>query len=516
MSLSHGKSNNYILQITIVSILTGSLSGIAFYLLNPWLGWIAFLPLLLFLHHYKLTRLQAVLSGFLSFFIQGVLLFTWTITIGKHYTGGISYPGIVANLLFSLVYSIKGGLLIFVYHFALSRTKNTLTDTLSRVLCFASTMVLIEWLYTVLFLEMPWIMLNIGYTQVNSYLISQWAELGGVWILIFFAAVINAVSGEAMIQRSYRLFAGTVILILLLHGFGWLRLKMLPEDAQKEITVSLICDNTPPEVRWNEAALNEYVKNLLRLNQQALADKPDLIIWNENVLPWSFRPDDDFLTAILKPKDAHCPHLISYATETGEDQLYNSAYLIGRGGNVLGRYDKQQLLGGLEEPLWNIQGVLLPFFNTNTQQYMRVGPENNLIRHSELGGIGVMICNESLTDFIAAKHAAAGAGFLVVLANDNWFADSYLKNYHFCCSRLRAIENRKDLVMNANLGISGIIRHSGHIQIQSQAKKSIVLSGTISPRNESGHYPIRKSIFILINFILWMILSIKRIREKQL
>jgi apolipoprotein N-acyltransferase len=55
---------------------------------------------------------------------------------------------------------------------------------------------------------------------------------------------------------------------------------------------------------------------------------------------------------------------------------------------------------------------------------------------------------------------------LVYIANDGWVANNYLSSFHFYHSRLRAVETRKDVILNSNMGICGKVSSSGKIEIQ--------------------------------------------------
>lgn len=78
-----------------------------------------------------------------------------------------------------------------------------------------------------------------------------------------------------------------------------------------------------------------------------------------------------------------------------------------------------------------------------------------------------MICNETNITNVSDALVTQGAQFLVALSNDGWFRKSELiKKFHFIQARLRAVEQRKDFVVNANCGYSGKINANGTIEIQ--------------------------------------------------
>jgi apolipoprotein N-acyltransferase len=226
------------------------------------------------------------------------------------------------------------------------------------------------------------------------------------------------------------------------------------------LTVAVVNDNSPPELRWTRERVDEYAGRILALAARVEDHGQAINIWNEGVLPWSYRPDDALLCAILEstPTPSRTFHLIGMGSDD-DGHHFNSAYVLRRNGTVVDRYDKQNLLKGLEVP---VLGSKLPFI-FDASPYETPEPANRGIVRAGPLRMGIVICNEGMTSRVTASFAGTPYDLLVLIANDNWFEGASSMAHHFYLNRLRAIQCRKDLVINANLGISGHVSATGAI-----------------------------------------------------
>ena len=76
-----------------------------------------------------------------------------------------------------------------------------------------------------------------------------------------------------------------------------------------------------------------------------------------------------------------------------------------------------------------------------------------------------------------------GAQFILNMSNDGWFADTYIADQHFYNARLRAVETRKDVVVNSNDGITGLIRASGEVESAKRSSETNAEIAMIEPNN---------------------------------
>ena len=113
------------------------------------------------------------------------------------------------------------------------------------------------------------------------------------------------------------------------------------------------------------------------------------------------------------------------------------------------------------------------------------------------------IYGEFLTEYVRK-----GAHFLAIITNDAWWGDTPGHKQLLSYARLRAIENRRDIVRSANTGISAIINAKGEIVNKLPYESKGVLRGKFSPAEritfytQYGDYIARWSGFIAILFFL--------------
>ena len=233
-----------------------------------------------------------------------------------------------------------------------------------------------------------------------------------------------------------------------------------------------------PDIEWDNNTGNMLVQKLLDLNHLAVTLKPDMALWSESAIPWTYSKDDDLVKEVFKITDpARITHIMGINTAYKENEVFNSAYCILPGGIVTGRYDKQYLLSFIEKPL---NGWLMPFFSS--KGYSAVNdPEHSNPLTTPYGKAGFLICNEAALPAAAANQVKQGAEFLMNMSNDGWFNDTYIVRLHYYYARLRAVESRKDIAINCNNGFSGLIKASGDIEVKEKSTEPFVKMVTIQP-----------------------------------
>ena len=86
----------------------------------------------------------------------------------------------------------------------------------------------------------------------------------------------------------------------------------------------------------------------------------------------------------------------------------------------------------------------------------------NVLKYKSMN-VGATICSENFFPNLSRKIVLSGAKILTNHTNDAWFLDSYAPYQHFVMNVFRAIENRKNVIVSANTGISSVIDSAGNI-----------------------------------------------------
>ncbi|NEM99039.1 apolipoprotein N-acyltransferase [Pontibacter burrus] len=502
-------SASYSYALVVVSAILISLSLMY---VNYTIAWFALS--FLFLSFFNITQSkQALYKGFVFGVVSAGILNYWMVAAIYQYAQSSIVLGIICWLLAATIIGSIYALQFFIY----SRVKfsdSAVLHAWGNAFLFASVWVIVEWLRAVLFAGMPWMSYSIGITQASHLFLAQPAAVGGVYILSFLVVLVNFTLSYAFHKKAWRLALIPALIVSahfiagsLLYNYSS---QQVVAQSKPKVSVALILASMSPETVWNEQNGNALIQNLLTLNRQAAAVNSDLILWSETVIPWTYSNEDDFLKEVAKTTADNNTHfLLGMSTSIAEasNAVYNSAYLFTPTGAVLDRYDKGELLSLVESPLFSNSGnIILPFL-AGSGLIVQQGQRQQAMK-TPWGKAGVLLCNESAVPALLNRYPTDQISFLINLGNDGWFSDSFITRQHFYNSRLRAIESRKDLVINNNRGISGVIRANGEIGAQYQSDQSSVQQVDVFPNQVAAlnyHYFIyaiflATALLLLISF----------------
>jgi apolipoprotein N-acyltransferase len=441
----------------------------------------------LFLSLFNITHArQAVYKGLVFGVVSAGILNYWMVPAIVQYAQSSIWLGLFCWLLSTLIIGSTYAFQFLIY-FKVRFSAATLSAFIGNALWMATLWVAVEWLRAVLFAGMPWMSYSIGISQAGNLLLAQPAAVGGVYILSFLVVIVNYTLSYAIHTKAWRLVLIPALIVSAHFAVGALLYTNTSNQvgavSKPKVSVALILASLSPETVWNEQNGNTLVQNLLSLNRQAAAGNSDLILWSETVIPWTYNGEDDFLKEVSKTtsvKKAHYLLGMSTAVAKTSNAVYNSAYFFNPTGSVVDRYDKGELLSLIESPLFNNQGnIILPFL-AGSGLIVQEGIRQQAIK-TPWGKAGVLLCNESAVPALLTRYATNQISFLINLGNDGWFSESFITEQHFYNGRLRAIEARKDLVINNNRGISGVIRANGDIGARFQSDQGSVQQVAIYP-----------------------------------
>lgn len=449
-----------------MALLSGFLTAIAICYTNIVLIWVCFIPLFILLHH--LSPKEGFKAGLYFGGAVAIAGFYWMIPGAERFTGSSILYGIIVFAISGCFFSLFFGLITLCFSL-LKTAKNAVADAILMACIFCMG----EALLTGISSGFPWFDFHAGYAlSANLYAI-QPAAFFGVYILSFVVLLVNYLFAIFISKKQLiKLFipAG-IIAVYFLCGYFILQNFNSNLQPGKAVNIVILSENIIPEVKWNDETGNALAERLMDMSRQATDLKPDIALWSESAIPWTYRRDDDLVNAIIKiTEPANITHILGINTAAGDSNIvYNSAYCLAPNGDVKGRYDKQVLLSLIEKPLGS---AVIPFmssegFTAKTGQYS--GALN-----TPFGKAGIIICNESAVPTTAYNAVNDGAGFLCNISNDGWFNNTYIVGLHFYNARLRAVETRKDMVVNSNNGYSGLIKASGVVVMQERSNQPLV------------------------------------------
>jgi len=298
--------------------------------------------------------------------------------------------------------------------------------------------------------------------SLSAYpLLVQWADVGGMPLLLFLYCAFNAALVQAW--RNRRNGAGlltamaTLVLVpAIVVLYGNVRLSAVPPAPRTAITIGYVQPMATPDTK-----LSKLVEQTLLLQREHAP--LDLVIWPEVPIQFSWTDNtyDRYRIAGLV-REVGAPFIIAsgYDYVNGENPArgyYNSASFVSRGGEEQGRYTKQYLVPFFEYLPWKQLSYLYPEARDYT-------PGSGPVAYRLDDGITLapLICYEILFSELLRPYVQRGASAVVNLSNDSWFgAAGGLA--HITLARLRAVEYGIPIIRVANSGASLVVDRNGRI-----------------------------------------------------
>jgi apolipoprotein N-acyltransferase len=259
--------------------------------------------------------------------------------------------------------------------------------------------------------------------------------------------------------------------LLILGAAEAVHFRSLP---QKHISVALLQGNTNTSEHWDRAYKTRLLDRMEGLQRQAAAQKPALIIWAESCFPgilgypgegeW-----EDRLRSMVTAGGV--PTLITsneYVQDAGAPagegyHHYNSSFLLGARGEILGRYRKIKLVPFGEYVPWTI---LKNFLHAVVREPIPVdfepGNEYASLIYGDLQ-FSPLICYEDNFEELGFQLARRGARFFAGMANDRWAGTSAMSYQHTAMSVFLAVEHRVSLAKANMTGPTCLIDPWGSI-----------------------------------------------------
>lgn len=497
----------------LLSVMSAILFVLALGFVQFYLAWICLVPFFNVLQ--SCTGKKAFYQGALFGLVFGGLCLYWLpAAVFSLSENALGKSMITGALVFGIL-SVYYGLIALAFVFLKRKTGALWTN----VLLMAALWTVGEYLLSVAFSGMPWFSISIGNTLLGNLYAVQPGEFGGIHLLNFFTVLINYLLAYYITGKQWTKLAVPVALVVAYLGVGYgilYNFKQRLRVSGQPATVALVSGNIPGDVTWNETNGNILATGLLKLNHQALSTRPDLVLWPESVVPWSYCPDDDLIKEILKDTTPYhgTYHIMGISTYLSPNRLYNSAYCLRPDGSIAGRHDKHYLVSMAEQP---VTFFSFPFMEEDTSYiYCKAGKEGTTIATPK-GKVGILICSELCVGEGARASVKNGAEFLVTLSNNALFGSALgVVHQQFYRNRLRAVEVRKDVAVSCNMGISGMFSATGELTALHWPDGGYTESVTVRPNKlvpVSSYFSaliVYASIFLLLVFLYLSIKKTKR------
>lgn len=441
--------------------------------------------------------------------VTAILNFFWIISGATRFTGQGILLGLGITLIFTLIFALYAGVLGWIILF-LKRKKTYRLEWLVNGIYLSCFWVLVD-AFMIYFAKGFALCLFVSYIPLaqNLYLV-QLTAFTGPLLLTFLVVFLSYTTAYFIYYRKWRMLLiplgialfNVALGALLLNGYENRLTDNAPSIQQKHFKAAILSQNLDPLFKWNPANGDYLAKQLFEMNRQVCGSGAVLTVWSESAIPWNYTPDDDFLRVLDSiTAGHHITHLIGMNTDYDRKNriFYNSIYCMEPHRKVVGRYDKRLALSLIEKPFL---GLLIPFYNS-TGFRVKEGSSDRPLKTPH-GNAGMLLCNESVIPDLSYRTVREGANFLVNPGNDGWFSDTYISKQHLFHARLRAVETRKDVVINNNDGYSGKIESTGRMPAMNKSQTAMIGYVMIDPNSYQTfivRHPHWFAIFCLIVFV---------------
>ncbi len=497
------------------------IAGILLFLSFPafdlyFLAWFALAPVLLKLYDedFSFAFKAGLLLGVIYFFGN-----IYWIYHAIYVYGSMSYVlSVLAVFLLSLYMSLYTAAFCFLYSVAIKKTS---LPSLFIAPCLWTSL---EFIRSYAFTGFPWS--SLGYSQYEFLPLIQLADITGIYGISFLIVAFNGAIADIFIIRKIKVtkplfssfsFIGGIFLLgllfLLIFTYGGYRLYQ-DRDAST-IKAAIIQGNIEQDKKWDILYQNSVLHAYMDLTSKAAELSPDIIIWPETALPFSFQDDKVLTEKLIAYQQNLQSYLLFGSILVKEDltsdskkihRLSNSAVLLDKKGNISYIYDKIHLVPfGEYVPLKNI----LFFIDKLVYGFGDYHPGDSYIKAvTPFGSFATLICYEIIFPGMVRKFFINDGDFIINITNDAWFGNTHGPYQHFSMAVFRAIENRKPVLRVANSGISGFIDSKGNIVAKTNLFEQTYIVGEIKKDSTRTLYTKYGDIFSYLCIIISVTLFI--------
>ena len=500
------------------ALLSSLLLSLPWWTGTAWTILFAWFPLLYLEHRLSSLRLIEAFGWFYLTFLLWNLGATWWLLYATSASWGIyTINGLIMAIFFWLFH-------ILHRKFPSSRTYGI----------WVLLWLLLEHLNRNWDMEFSWVSLGNAFATIPEWV--QWYEWTGVaggslWVLLTNLALFHTIKARFP-KKHVAVLLGLLFFPILL---SYARYFTYSSPHERTTKVAILQPNIDPYQEKYTIPVRQQLSKILTLMERVADSTTDWVIAPETAIP-VYINEENRLPHKIQAITRH-PQFLSGKTiglwgastyrflpqntkkslsvrqsKSGQPyESYNSALLISQQG-IQAIYHKSKLALGVEKlPFQNLLGIFSVFIVDlgGTVGTLGTQKERSVFAHPQQGSYAApIICLESTFGEFVTGYVRNGAEFLAIITNDGWWEDTPGYRQHVSFSRLRAIENRRDVVRAANTGVSAHINQRGDILYASDFWQEDAFHATVSLNNQLtfysrwGDYISRIAIFLLVVILL--------------
>jgi apolipoprotein N-acyltransferase len=320
--------------------------------------------------------------------------------------------------------------------------------------------------------QFPWnpLALALAATDTSLQVVAIVGTTAGGFLVAWLAALV----GVALTVRAARRTALALCLAMVagLAAFGLWRLDSHPPGlmAEPPVTVRIVQANIAQHHKWDPALRRNWFDRHLDLARQPIQpdapDRPDIVVWPESSVPYSLDAEPEvrgLIGDVVRPGGVVILGSNHFDGSVEPPILHNSVYALAGDGELLGRYDKVDLVPfGEFLPMRPLLGAVgLEALAVGSMDF-QAGPGRTTMALPGLPPASPLVCFEAA--FPGRGTDGSGrARWIVNVTNDAWFGISSGPYQHAAMARMRAVETGLPLVRAANTGISMLTDPMGRV-----------------------------------------------------
>jgi apolipoprotein N-acyltransferase len=496
--------SEYRFKYFIFSAVSGILLALSFQKINFfWLAWIAFIPLIYCI--LKNNFLNSVLYSFIAGFVFNFIAAYWMFPFLLNNAGAVKD---------SLIVSFCAWLYLSLYFVVWAASVNFIKkyfQTMTVVLFASCFWVILEFIRTYIFTGLPWNL--IGYSQASFLYIIQFADITGVYGLSFAVILINMLLCYFICSGLKKYFFYAVFIFVFLLSYGFWRIGFFPQGAVQEITVAVAQPNIAQYKKWDRHYKDNIIKNLYSSSEFFKQPDIDLLVYPETVLPRRLEEDEEIQKLVHEISSNAVLTLIG-GMSIEKDKIYNTVFLVSKDGVTIDKYKKNHLV---------IFGEYLPFRFVLSKLLTTLNATGDISNGKEIKvfefkkyTLGISVCSENFFPYFSRKLVLKGANVLTNHTNDAWFGDMAAPYQHFVMNIFRAVENRKNVIVSANTGISAVIDSKGRVAAKTKTGSKtgfishVYTNNYLTVYDKIGDFFVHICLLYAAYFFILAILSVKK------
>lgn len=369
----------------------------------------------------------------------------------------------------------------------------------ARLLVFAVTLGLAEWLRGHLFTGFPWNLTAYGWGASLAML--QSASLMGAYGLSFLTILLGASLAEPFSGR-WRMTIVCCAIFAALWGYGIGRLAAMPPRDVPGVTVRLVQPNIPQREKYVRALVARNWQRLVALSNAP--GHPTAIVWPEAATSFPVARVPAALDQIALFTGR------GQSLMTGSDRIdpgpqgrafYNSFYSFPAGGAEPSVYDKFHLVPFGEYVPYASMLIHVGISQLVVGEGFTPGDHPHLLRAPGVPAFSPLICYEAIFPHAVVDPGEARPGWMVNITDDSWFGPWAGPAQHLLTVRVRAIEEGLPIARAANTGISAMIDANGRLRASLALGREGIVDAHLPNALEPPPYA-RFGDFILLLFLV--------------